>query len=306
LVAAPRVSIVIRAFNEARHIEPLLKGIHEQTFTDYEIILVDSGSTDNTVAIAERYQVTVVHIPSEEFTFGRSLNRGIAAAAGEFIVNISAHCRPMDDHWLANLLAPFEDQEIALAYGMQRGAPASRYSERQFFALYYPPVSHPRQVDPFCNNANAAIRRALWETNPYDESLTGLEDLAWASWALQSGYYIAYVAEAGVIHVHEERPAQVFNRYKREAIAMKTILPDSRYTLRNFLRLWVSRVFSDWRFAFAEGVWLAKAWEIIWFRFMQFWGTYQGYNFSGEVSPELRQTFYYSPRILTENRTIRD
>ncbi|MBI3160606.1 MAG: glycosyltransferase family 2 protein [Chloroflexi bacterium] len=298
----PRASIVIRAYNEGRHIGRLLAGIRGQHSRDFEILLVDSGSTDDTAALAERNGARVLHIAPEEFTFGRSLNRGIAAAQGEFIVNISAHCYPMHDKWLGNLLAAFDDPQVALAYGMQRGDGRSRFSERRFFEHYYPAASNPRQRDPFCNNANAAIRRALWERNPYDETLTGLEDLAWASWALEQGHCLAYMAEAGVVHVHEEKPRQVYNRYRREAIAMKEILPHSRYKLRHALRLFARHAWGDLNAAAHEGVALQRAGEILWFRWMQHWGTYRGYRHSGGLTPGLRQTFYYSPEILTRNR----
>ncbi|NIW46224.1 MAG: glycosyltransferase, partial [Gammaproteobacteria bacterium] len=68
---------IIRAFNEEEHIGRLLTGILQQTVTDVEIILVDSGSTDATVAIASHYPVKIVHIRPQDFTFGYSLNRGI-------------------------------------------------------------------------------------------------------------------------------------------------------------------------------------------------------------------------------------
>ncbi|HRS75498.1 MAG TPA: glycosyltransferase, partial [Anaerolineaceae bacterium] len=76
----PACSIIIRAHNEERHLGRLLEGIAQQTVKDVEIILVDSGSTDGTLAVAARYPVQVVHIAPEEFTFGRSLNLGIQAA----------------------------------------------------------------------------------------------------------------------------------------------------------------------------------------------------------------------------------
>ncbi|TAK12406.1 MAG: glycosyltransferase family 2 protein [Anaerolineae bacterium] len=297
-----RATIVIRAYNEGRHIGRLLAGLQGQHVRDFEIILVDSGSTDDTVALAERNAVQVLHIAPDEFTFGRSLNHGIAAAQGEFIVNISAHCYPMHDEWLGRLLAAFDDRQVALAYGMQRGDGRSRFAERRFFEHYYPEVSNPRQTDPFCNNANAAIRRALWEQNPYDESLTGLEDLAWASWALHAGHALAYVAEAGVIHVHEESPQQVYNRYQREAIAMKELLPHSRYKLRHAVSLFARYAWGDLQAAAREGVLLRKGWEILWFRWMQHWGTYRGYRHTGRVTDRMRQVFYYSPEILTRNR----
>ncbi len=74
------VSIIIRAYNEEPHINRLLRGILRQHMRDVEIILVDSGSTDDTVASAKRYPVRVLSIKPEEFSFGRSLNIGCAQA----------------------------------------------------------------------------------------------------------------------------------------------------------------------------------------------------------------------------------
>ena len=70
-------SIVIRAYNEEKHIGRLLDGIRQQTLKDVEIILVDSGSTDGTVSVAESFGARIVRIAPQEFTFGRSLNFGI-------------------------------------------------------------------------------------------------------------------------------------------------------------------------------------------------------------------------------------
>ncbi len=293
-------SIVVRAYNEEKHLPRLLKGIRAQTVKDVEVIVVDSGSTDRTVEIAEAHGARIVRIRPEEFTFGRSLNRGVRAARGEFVVIVSAHCYPVYPDWLEQLLKPFEDPQVAVSYGKQRGGATNQYSEHQFFREYFPDVSQPRQGHPYSHNANAAIRRALWEQHPYNENLTGLEDLAWSSWAFEQGYAIAYVAEAEVIHLHDEGPAQVYNRYRREAIAMKQILPESRFTLRHFLRLWLGKTFSDLWQARREGV-LAKVWwSILWFRLMQYWGTYQGYRYSGRIDAQLHQRFYYPPGILSE------
>lgn len=71
-----RVSAVIRALNEGQHIGRLLRGLEQQTVKPDEIILVDSGSTDDTVAIAKAAGCTVVRIAKNEFSFGRALNRG--------------------------------------------------------------------------------------------------------------------------------------------------------------------------------------------------------------------------------------
>jgi len=293
----PRCSIVIRAYNEEKHIGRLLSGIMQQTVTDWEIILVDSGSTDATVAIARRFPVQVVHIRPEEFTFGRSLNLGIRQARGEFIVIASAHVYPVYPDWLERLLAPFDDPQVALTYGKQRGNAVSKFSEHQIFARWFPEHSNFRQSHPFCNNANAAIRRALWEQHPYDETLTGLEDVAWARWAMDQGYAVAYVAEAEVVHVHNETPRGVFNRYRREAMAFKRIFPEAHFNLWDLFRLFTSNVVSDLWHAARQGEVHRHLGSILWFRWMQFWGTYQGYRHAGPVTAQLRQTFYY-PRGL--------
>ena len=295
-----KCSIVIRAYNEGKHIGRLLEGIKQQTLENVEVILVDSGSTDKTVSIAESYGAKIVHITPEEFTFGRSLNYGVRAARGEFIVNVSAHCYPVYPDWLEQLLKPFENENLAVSYGKQRGGETNWYAEHQFFRQYFPDHSIARQGHPYSHNANAAIRKSLWDEHPYNEQLTGLEDLAWSSWAMAQGYDIAYVAEAEIIHLHDETPAQVHNRYRREAMAMKEILPQSRFSLWNFLRLWLSSTYSDLIQAKRERV-LSKNWQnILWFRFLQYVGTYQGYHYSGRIDSQLHQAFYYPPGILTE------
>lgn len=295
----PSCSVVIRAYNEEKHIGRLLSGIMRQTVRDVEIVLVDSGSTDATLTIATQYPVKVVHIAPERFTFGRSLNLGIEAARGEFIVIISAHCFPVYPDWLEQLLAPLHDPQVAVSYGKQRGGATNQFSEHQFFLRYFPEASQPRQGHPFCHNANAAIRRDLWLQHPYNENLTGLEDLAWGSWAMQQGYGIAYVAEAEVIHLHDERPAQVYNRFRREAIAMKQILPTSRFALRDLMRMLVSRIVSDAYQAYRQRVLFKNMLSIFWFRFLQYWGTYRGYRYSGKIDAQLHQAFYYPPGVLT-------
>lgn len=288
-----KCSIVIRAYNEEKHLPRLLEGIRQQTVKDVEVILVDSGSSDSTASIAAGWGAKVVHIRPEEFTFGRSLNIGIEAASHPLIVIASAHVYPVYPDWLERLLEPFSDPKVALTYGKQRGGETTKFSEHQVFAQWFSEHSDPRQAHPFCNNANAAIRRELWERWRYDETLTGLEDLAWANHVQHEGYAISYVAEAEIIHVHNETPRGVFNRYRREAMAFKRIFPLEHFGLRDFLRLTASNIINDLWHAALSGALKDNFASIFWFRWMQFWGTYQGYRQSGPLTWQLRQTFYY-------------
>jgi rhamnosyltransferase len=299
-------SIVIRAYNEDKHLARLLEGIQQQTVKDVDVILVDSGSTDSTVAIARSYGARVVSIPSAEFTFGRSLNLGIQAAKYELVVIASAHVYPVYPDWLETLLGPFQADSVALTYGKQRGYAGSKYSEHQIFHQWYPDLGKPYQETAFCNNANAAIRKSLWQNHPYDETLTGLEDLAWAKWAKEQGYAIAYVAEAEIIHVHNETPHGVYNRYRREAMALRKIYPEAHFNFYDFLRLTTTNIFSDLWHAAREGLLLKNLASIFWFRFMQFHGTRIGHRETSLVTPQLRETFYYARERKTGGAEKRD
>lgn len=299
-------SIVLRAYNEEKHIGRLLEGIRQQTIKDVEIILVDSGSTDRTVAIAESFGAQVVRIPSAEFTFGCSLNLGIQAANRQWIVIASAHVFPVYPDWIESLLRPFEHHKIALTYGKQRGPETAKFSEQQIYHQWYPDASNPRQGTAFCNNANSAIRRSLWEQHPYDETLSGLEDLAWGKWAKEQGYEIAYVAEAEIIHIHEETSQGVFNRYRREAMAFKRIYPEAHFSIYDFVRLTAMNILSDlWHATRSRALWKNMK-SILWFRFMQFHGTRLGYRESGLLTPQLRETFYYARERTSKDERSRD
>ena len=134
-------SIVIRTFNEEKFLANLLQCIKNQSFQDFEIIVVDSGSLDSTRSIAARYADQVIDIQSQDFTFGYALNKGIQAATGRYIVMVSAHTRPVDGEWLAHLLAPLEDPNTAMVYGRQFGGATSKYSETRDMHRIFGPRS---------------------------------------------------------------------------------------------------------------------------------------------------------------------
>lgn len=297
-----RISVVIRCFNEASHIGKLLHGIRSQSVA-CQVVVVDSGSTDGTVEIARGFDVDLIQIRPEDFSFGRALNIGCDAATGDVLVFASAHVYPVYADWLARMSAPFVDPQVAAVYGKQRGAETTKYSEHQIFAHWFPDDGPARQDHPFCNNANCAVRRSLWAEVPYDEALTGLEDLAWAKEVSARGYRIVYAPEAEIVHVHDESWAQVQRRYMREALALKAIYPEQDMSLLDFARLFVTNTASDYAHAVVEGELASDGnlWEIPAFRLNQFWGAYRGFRGAGHVSETLRRKFYY-PRGLPKRR----
>ena len=223
------------------------------------------------------------------------------------MVLASAHIYPVYDDWLERLLEPLcFDQQVALVYGKQRGDEHTQFSENQLFKHWYPDESIRRQTTPFCNNANAAIRRNLWDKHPYDETLPALEDLSWARWVYEQGYAIGYCAEAEIVHIHQETWKGVANRYRREAMAFKQIYPQEHFYLLDLLKTWSTNVLSDWRAAKKDKVFKQVWQDVLRFRWMQFQGTYQGYRQSGPLTWQLKQAFYYPRDRAVGERNLRN
>lgn len=288
----PTVSIIIRALNEAAHLPRLLDGVRKQTVQPDEVILVDSGSTDGTVEIAEQAGLTISHIRPGDFTFGRALNQGCDLAKGEVLVFVSAHVYPTNSRWLERLIAPFADEEVASVYGRQTGDERTSFSEQRLFETWFPEKSEPRQTHPFCNNANCAIRKQSWEDVQYDESLPGLEDIAWATEIQSLGGALAYAADAAVVHVHEESFKQTLNRYRREALAHRSQRSARAMGARRAAALGLSHIVHDIVAAGRLGRFGAVP-EIVSFRSAQFAGAYLGNRDSAEDPDEVIARMYY-------------
>lgn len=296
-----KCSIVIRSYNEEEHIGRLLLGIREQNLQPHEVIVVDSGSTDQTVQIAQKFGATIIHIKKQEFSFGRALNIGCRAATGDILVFASAHVYPVHRTWLEKLVEPFGDERVVLSYGRQRGNHLNKFSEHQIFLKWFPDMSVCPQKTYFCNNANCAVRRGEWEKLHYDETLSGLEDLAWARQAQTSGGWLAYAADAQIVHVHDETWAHVRNRYRREAMAMKKINNNASFSIFDLARLLPANIITDYLTARNGGKLWRELIAIPMFRFNQFWGTYRGYNGPCEVTAELKDRFYFpAPQKISD------
>ena len=289
----PKISIVIRAFNEEKHLPKLFDRLKRQRISDFEVILVDSGSQDETVSIARKNGAKIVEIPKHYFSFGRALNIGCEAASADLLVFVSAHVYPEFDDWLELMLCEFEDKQVGLVYGRQRAGNTNKFSEGILLKNWFPNKTERHQRTAFCNNANCAIRAKIWRDSQYDEDLTGLEDLAWAKLIQSQGWQINYNHKASIIHIHNESWRQVYNRYLREAIALSIIDPSIRMNFWKFLWLFYQNAISDMRYALSVQKLSNHFFEILIFRFLQFLASWRGLKSPTTLDRELIKRFYY-------------
>jgi rhamnosyltransferase len=290
-----KVSIVIRTLNEGKYLGELLKSVESQEIGTWicEVIVVDSGSTDDTLSIAQKHDCKIVHITKEEFSFGRSLNIGCKGATGEALIIISGHCVPTNNKWIYNLCKPLEDGHAEYTYGRQIGGPESYYSECRIFEKYYPQKSIVPQLGFYCNNANSAILKSAWQQYFFDEDLTGLEDMELSQRLVEDGGKVAYIAEACVYHYHNETWAQVKRRFERESIALQKIMPQVHINLLDVLRYTISSILMDWYSAILSGKFSKCFIEIIKYRFFQYWGSYVGNHEHRKLSHVQKEAYFY-------------
>ena len=288
-------SIIIRTLNEEKHLDELLRQIKQQVTDNlqYEIILVDSGSDDGTLAIAESHDCKIINIKRKDISFGRSLNLGCAASVGDYLVMISGHCVPTSSEWLQALCNPLIQGKSAYSYGRQIGGELSWYSELRIFERYYPKQSTIPQEGFYCNTANSALRRTAWENSKFDEELTGLEDMELAKRLVERGEKIAYVSESCVFHYHEENWSQVKRRFEREAIALQRIMPQVHIHVDALIRYIFSSINLDMRVADREKVLLKSTLEIIQYRLAQYWGSYVGNHDHRKLSFKQKEEYFY-------------
>jgi len=289
------VSVVIRTLNEEKHLEELLQGIAGQKLDgcDVETVIIDSGSKDRTLEIAEKWGCRITHIDEAQFTFGRSLNMGSKFANGDVLVYISGHCIPTSDTWLVNLTKPVIQGLASYSYGRQIGRDTTKFSEVQIFRKYFPDDCKIPQEGFFVNNANSALLRSTWKALLFDEDVTGLEDMELAKRLCDAGQSVAYVATAAVYHIHHETWQQTRRRYEREAIALQKIMPEIHVDLLDTMRFYFAGVFSDLSEALKAKHFLREFVSIFMFRAAQFMGTYRGNHEHRTVSKARKHQYYY-------------
>ncbi|MEZ9660439.1 MULTISPECIES: glycosyltransferase family 2 protein [unclassified Vibrio] len=295
------VSIVIRTLNEEKHLIELLEAIKSQDNSEFDIetVVIDSGSTDNTLVIAEQFGCRITHIKKEDFTFGKSLNEGCEFANGNYLVFVSGHCIPVDRYWIRNLVRPLMDK-CSYTYGRQLGRDTTKFSERQLFDKYFPSESRIPQVGFFCNNANSALRREDWLSHRFNEELTGCEDMYLAKLLVDSGKKIGYVAEAPVYHIHDETWSKVKVRYEREAIALQQIMPQVQVSLTDMISYILVGIIKDIRNALNQKVLMKELKAIFFFRVSQYYGAYVGNKNHRKLSQSMKNKYFY-PRVSDMN-----
>jgi rhamnosyltransferase len=188
------------------------------------VLIVDSGSTDGTAELARADGFQVHSVSRADFNHGGT--RQMAAAllpSAEFLVYMTQDAVLAGPNTLTNLLAAFDDHQVAAACGRQLPRPGAKAIEAHARSFNYPPTSEVRSLESraqmgiratFLSNSLAAYRRsALIGIGGFPTNVIFGEDTITAARLLLAGYKVAYIAEACAYHSHSYTPKQEFKRY---------------------------------------------------------------------------------------------
>src|SRR5580692_2329168 len=216
-------SVLVLAKNESHNVQRCLDAVFSQeTSSSFEVIFIDSGSSDNTVDLARQYPVKLHQIAATEFHHSRTRNLAASLASGEYLVYLAADAFPTGRHWLQSLLDNFQDESVVAVYGRHIPKPGSKMERQHALGTLYGPERIVKDADSkqrlgyryyHFSTVNAAIRTSAWQATRFPDDLRVFEDVAIAKRMLDRGWTIVYEPEAAVYHSHDYPARILFHRY---------------------------------------------------------------------------------------------
>jgi rhamnosyltransferase len=225
------ISILIPVRNGGSELARCLEAIASQRIDeDFEVVVVDSGSTDGSPDLARRHGARVHEIPASEFHHGTTRNVAAGLARGEILVWTTHDAYPEDDRWLERLTAPLRAPEpgVGGVYGRQIAHHDATPPERYFLDFLYGPVGRTQRAasaaeltmeTTLFSNANSAMPRHLFDRFPFAEDVLIAEDQDWSRRVLLDGHALVYEPRAVVRHSHAYTLFTGFRRFFESGVA---------------------------------------------------------------------------------------
>jgi rhamnosyltransferase len=223
----PPVSIIMRSYNEGWALRDTLAALRGQDYQNWELIVIDSGSTDGSVdLIRQAKPAHFVQIKHEEYNPARVMNQGMQLARTEFGIFLNADAAPQGSHWLRPLVMALQEPDVAAVFGRQIPRPDCRAVYAHDYERCFGPKRESTQWDHFFSMVSSGLRKDIWSRRGFLEKMQYSEDDEYTRWCRAQGYRVVYVPESVVMHSHNYTPQQAYKRSFGEARALAAVWND--------------------------------------------------------------------------------
>lgn len=222
----PRVSIVMRSFNEGWALRETLPALKAQDYHSWDLIVIDSGSTDDSVdlirSVSPRH---FVQIPSQEYHPARVMNHGMELAETDLAIFLNADAIPQGPDWLRPLVTALLNPKVAAVFGRQIPRPDCHAVYAHDYERCFGQDRESAHWDHFFSMVSSGLRKDIWAKRGFNLRMQYSEDDEYTRWCRDQGYAVVYEPGSVVMHSHNYTPAQAWKRSFGEGRAFAAVWP---------------------------------------------------------------------------------
>ena len=220
----PPVSIIMRSFNEAWALRETLPALQTQNYQNWELIVIDSGSTDGSVELIRGCNPHhFIQIKPQDYNPSRVMNHGMTLARTEFGIFLNADATPSDANWLRPLVVALQEPATAAVFGRQIPRSDCCAVFAHDYERCFGPSRESAGWEHFFSMASSGIRKDIWAKRGFLECMQYSEDDEYTRWCRAQNYRIVYCPDSVVLHSHNYSPQQAYKRSFGEARALAAV-----------------------------------------------------------------------------------
>lgn len=237
------VNVVMRTYNNEDIIDKTLAALFSQKGIQFTLIVIDSGSTDNTLYLMRNYPKKLITIENKDYIPGKVLNLGVSQCESEIIVFLNSDTVMLQTNTLLNLCNDFISRNLDAGYGRQVARPDA-YPEVEKAYLKSFPRSRKNKCSWITLSAPIMImkKQVALDNKFYNESW-GSEDTELGKRLMDNGYNVDYISSALAMHSHNYTLKQLRNRSYIEGEADHFIY-NTKLSWLQLLKLILKRILS--------------------------------------------------------------
>jgi rhamnosyltransferase len=216
----PLISIIMRSYNEAWALRDTLQALQNQDYRHYELIVIDSGSTDGSQALIHAANPAhFVQITPQEYNPSKVMNHGMRLAKSDICIFLNADATPQGRQWLRPLVEALQNPRVAACFGRQIPRPDCHAVFACDYDRCFGEQRESASWDHFFSMVSSGLRKDVWSLRGFREDLQYAEDDEYTRWCKAAGYDVHYVAESVSMHSHNYTPEQSYRRAYGDARA---------------------------------------------------------------------------------------